>query len=1434
MSYVFGTRDGDSLVLSTRSDIAHGRQGDDLLTFGDQRFLENLIDGGPGEDTVAVTLHTPAFSGRAADWAIEQIDPILYGGHDTRIDLVETTLGSGTYSSVSQGLLRNVEYIQAPDGTVSVLDWPELALLAKTTPIIEEDLRTDVREDPSYSYVSLADHTVVQVLRDGDADSDSYQKFTLRALNDDGQVIWQSDPLGRGNGPSEDNEEFYSNSSNTARLTALADGGVAMIWQEMVDVADPAIDQYQEIFLTVHNADGSVRTTPVSLFTNTYADTGNLMVEQLSDGRLAVQSNARYDMTVRYVELDGTVNAYSLLDDYFKNTTDNHRLIALDSTQFMLFEDDFTAQWTEDETHYLGLQRLDGSADPAEVIRLHEFDEGLDVSFVSVARLDDHRLVVAAVTTDRQVHLLQYDDSTGETTHSALDVPYDGRHGNNLISLIEDPDGGAWLAFEAYTGNAPAGGAHVANAMTVFIGADGSLGEWFDATAYDSTIGNHYTPAVAPTASGILVTWEENGPETGRIAYNFADSYIPDPGTSGADTLTGSAGDDSVTAGAGDDLVIQSAGTDRYEGGDGFDTFRMNDGGLTASLMRGFAEASDESGTRSALTGFEAIEGGSDNDLIEGDGGDNHLSGGDGDDTFTGFGGTDTISGGAGTDTYLYSGADLAGFGSITGIELLDLTEGPLTGSDAGDLFDLSDVGGYAVSGSIEAGDGNDTVIGTRASDDIDGGRGNDLLIATQGFDTLYGGFDDGQDTLEAGLLGESSLTGGSGADLFVIHDAFDTIIADYAAYEDRIELAGDAADAAFTVSYNDDGDRELRFTETGATITFEGLFSNRPNSGRVEITGELREDATLSADISGLSDLDDIDGPRFSSETGFELDTVTYQWLRDGIAIPGATSATYTLGQADVGGRISLQVGYTDDFGTTESSTSATSVSVANVNDAPRGSLALAGQAEGAPPYAEVGTPLLADTSAISDEDGLGSFSYTWIRNGVQVSDAAQYIPTADDEGAALVLTVRYTDGHGTEERLSLRSAAVQPAAGAISGTPAGERLEGDAARNLISGLGGNDTLIGREGGDVLTGGGGDDLLLGEGFDAVYAPDEAATVFRLYQATLGRSPDATGLTNWSERLYTGERSLPEVAQGFVGSPEFQATYGALGNEGFVTLLYQNVLGRDPDATGLANWSGRLDDGMSRAQVVLGFSQSAEFREATASEARSFAQESSQAGWGDDVFRLYQATLDRAPDITGFGNWSGRLADGMALETVASSFVGSPEFQATYGALDNPGFVALLYQNVLGRAPDATGLANWSERLGDGMSRAEVVLGFSQSPEFRQATAEDLKGWIRGLDHGTGIEAQDLLAGGTGDNVLAGGLYADTFRFEQDNGGSHEVLDLEAWDHVALQGFGYADANAALLRMTQAGSDVQFSDQGIEITFTDTRLAEITDDLILV
>ncbi|MBN9889848.1 DUF4214 domain-containing protein [Salipiger abyssi] len=385
-----------------------------------------------------------------------------------------------------------------------------------------------------------------------------------------------------------------------------------------------------------------------------------------------------------------------------------------------------------------------------------------------------------------------------------------------------------------------------------------------------------------------------------------------------------------------------------------------------------------------------------------------------------------------------------------------------------------------------------------------------------------------------------------------------------------------------------------------------------------------------------------------------------------------------------------------------------------------------------------------------------------------------------------------------------------------------------------LLEGSEDPDRLSGSLSAESLDGRGGDDLLLGDGFDPSYAPEEAATVFRLYQATLDRAPNASGLANWTERLYTGERSLLQVTDGFVKSPEFRATYGALDNEGFVTLLYRNVLDRDPDAQGLGNWTARLDDGMSRAQVVRGFAQSGEFTDSTAADARAFGEASSQAGWSDDVYRLYRATLDRDPDLRGFTNWTGRLAEGADPESVTDSFVRSPEFQATYGALDNEGFVTLLYRNVLDRDPDAQGLGNWTARLDDGMSRAQVVRGFAQSGEFVAGTADDLKDWMRGLDHGAGDGYHDWLIGGTGDNTLAGGLFADVFEFAQDEGGSHRVLDLEAWDYLMLDGFGYDSAADARAHMTRSGTDVVFADQGVEITFADTRLNEIANDMLLV
>jgi Ca2+-binding RTX toxin-like protein len=120
------------------------------------------------------------------------------------------------------------------------------------------------------------------------------------------------------------------------------------------------------------------------------------------------------------------------------------------------------------------------------------------------------------------------------------------------------------------------------------------------------------------------------------------------------------------------------------------------------------------------------------------------------------------------------------------------------------------------------------------------------------------------------------------------------------------------------------------------------------------------------------------------------------------------------------------------------------------------------------------------------------------------------------------------------------------------------------------------------------------------------------------------------------------------------------------------------------------------------------------------------------------------------------------------------------------------------------------------------------VLGFSQSPQFKAETADGLKGWMRAQGEHDRIEA------GAGNNTVAGGQFADVFVFKAGETSSTTVRDLEAWDYIELDGFGYNTSAEARAQMTQVGSDLMFASQGVEIAFLNTSLSEVTDDMILV
>ena len=190
----------------------------------------------------------------------------------------------------------------------------------------------------------------------------------------------------------------------------------------------------------------------------------------------------------------------------------------------------------------------------------------------------------------------------------------------------------------------------------------------------------------------------------------------------------------------------------------------------------------------------------------------------------------------------------------------------------------------------------------------------------------------------------------------------------------------------------------------------------NNPATGAPTITGTAQVGETLSASTSGITDDDGLKKAMFA-----------YQWLADDAEISGATSASYTLVDADAGKAIRVRVSFADDRGHEETLTSAATGAVAaRPNTAATGAPAISGRAQ-------VGEMLTASTSGIADEDGLenASFTYQWVSSdgttdtAVQDATGASYTLVDADAGKAIRVRVSFTDDSGHEETLTSAATA-------------------------------------------------------------------------------------------------------------------------------------------------------------------------------------------------------------------------------------------------------------------------------------------------------------------------------------------------------------------------------------------------------------------------
>jgi hypothetical protein len=191
----------------------------------------------------------------------------------------------------------------------------------------------------------------------------------------------------------------------------------------------------------------------------------------------------------------------------------------------------------------------------------------------------------------------------------------------------------------------------------------------------------------------------------------------------------------------------------------------------------------------------------------------------------------------------------------------------------------------------------------------------------------------------------------------------------------------------------------------------YEALSPALPTLPRNEFYPEFQ-----GASASGEAAIFRVDDILLPAEAGTQLQcatltqatTISYQWLRNGVAIGGATASTYTITAADAGQTVQCQL--------TAANANAGSTQVANpavvVAPPPATALPRAPEQIAAPTSSAVltvgdpGGQVLSCDPGESDWSGASSFSYQWYRNGAAIAGAtaSTYVVTAGDLASAAV----------------------------------------------------------------------------------------------------------------------------------------------------------------------------------------------------------------------------------------------------------------------------------------------------------------------------------------------------------------------------------------------------------------------------------------------
>lgn len=203
--------------------------------------------------------------------------------------------------------------------------------------------------------------------------------------------------------------------------------------------------------------------------------------------------------------------------------------------------------------------------------------------------------------------------------------------------------------------------------------------------------------------------------------------------------------------------------------------------------------------------------------------------------------------------------------------------------------------------------------------------------------------------------------------------------------------------------------------------------------------------------------------------------------------------------------------------------------------------------------------------------------------------------------------------------------------------------------------------------------------------------PSTSSFVTHLYQDVLGRQPDSSGYAYWTTNLDLGTVTQGQVSIQFETSTENRTNV--------INNFFVGILGRNPTATEVSDYLSLFQAGVGQDRIRGMFFGSQEFFTRFGQNATAF------------VTQLYSQILDRNATSNEVSFWVNVLNSTNGDRTlVANEFLSGPEYERFQ--------VQTAYTVFLHRYPDLSGYNFWVTQRESGQPVEVMAVGFLASSEY--------------------------------------------------------------------------------------------------------------------